>query len=129
MSTSLNIAIEKGQKSKLKETDFHNLEFGATYSDHMFVVDYINNEWVKPRIIPFQNFSMSPAAAVLHYGQSIFEGLKAYHGNNNDILVYRPEAHQQRLNASAIRLCMPEVPKNLFMEGLTELLKIDREWI
>jgi branched-chain amino acid aminotransferase len=129
MSTGLNIEIEKGQKSKLKETDFHNLEFGATYSDHMFVIDYVNNEWVKPRIIPFQNFSMSPAAAVLHYGQSIFEGLKAYRGNNNEILVYRPQAHQKRLNASAKRLCMPEVPEEVFMEGLTQLLKIDREWI
>jgi branched-chain amino acid aminotransferase len=129
MSTSLNIEIEKGQRSKLKETDFHNLEFGATYSDHMFVVDYVHNEWIKPRIIPFQNFSMSPAAAVLHYGQSIFEGLKAYHGDNNEILVYRPHAHQKRLNASAKRLCMPEVPEEIFMEGLKQLLKIDREWI
>ncbi|MFL5729996.1 MAG: branched-chain amino acid aminotransferase [Cytophagaceae bacterium] len=125
----MNIEIEKAQKSKLKETDFNNLEFGATYSDHMFIADYKNNEWVKPRIVPFQNFSMSPASAVLHYGQSIFEGLKAYHGENHEVLVYRPQAHQKRLNVSAKRLCMPEVPEEIFMEGLTALLKIDREWI
>ena len=129
MTHTLDIEVQKTKHSKLSETDFSNLEFGAKYADHMFVVDYVNKKWEKPRIVPFQNFSMSPASAVLHYGQSIFEGLKAYRAHKGEILVFRPQAHHTRLNASAKRLCMPDVSEELFMEGLTELLKIDHEWV
>jgi branched-chain amino acid aminotransferase len=129
ISNKLKIEIEKIKNSKISQTDFKNLEFGATYSDHMLVVDYKDNQWQTPKIIPFQNLSMSPATSVLHYGQEIFEGMKAYRGDNNEILIFRPEAHIKRLNASAKRLCMPEVPSEIFLQGLTELIKVDQAWI
>ena len=129
ISNKLKIEIEKVKNSKFSQTDFKNLEFGATYSDHMLVVDYQNKQWSAPKIVPFRNLSMSPATSILHYGQSIFEGMKAYRGDNNDILIFRPEAHSKRMNASAKRLCMPEIPDEIFLEGLVELLKLDQQWI
>jgi branched-chain amino acid aminotransferase len=129
ISNKLKIEIEKVKNSKISEIDFQNLEFGATYADHMLVADFKNKEWGAPKIVPFQNISMSPATSVLHYGQSIFEGMKAYRGDNNEILIFRPEAHVKRMNASARRLCMPEITQEIFIEGLTELLKLDNAWI
>lgn len=129
MTGTFNIKIEKTQHSRLSETDFSNLEFGAKYSDHMFIMDYKNHVWQDARITPFQNLSMSPATSVLHYGQTVFEGLKAYRGENNSILIFRPKDHQKRLNQSAQRLCIPELSEEIFMEGLTELLKLDHQWI
>jgi branched-chain amino acid aminotransferase len=129
MISKLKIDIEKVKNSKINEIDFKNLEFGATYSDHMLVADYKNKEWSSPKIIPFQNISMSPATSVLHYGQTIFEGMKAYRGENNDILIFRPDAHIKRMNASAKRLCMPEITEEIFKGGLEELLKLDNQWI
>ena len=129
ISNRLKIDVEKVKTSKIKEIDFKNLEFGATYADHMLVADYRNKEWSSPKIVPFQNISMSPACSVLHYGQTIFEGMKAYRGDNNEILIFRLDTHLKRLNASARRLCMPEVTEEIFKEGLQELLKIDSEWV
>ncbi|MFN3404703.1 MAG: branched-chain amino acid aminotransferase [Cytophagaceae bacterium] len=129
MANTLNIEIEKTGKSKLEQTDFTNLEFGATYSDHMFVADYKDKQWVRPRIVPFQNLSMSPATSVLHYGQTIFEGMKAYKGSNGEILIFRPFDHLKRMNLSAKRLCMPELTEELFLEGMVELIKLDKNWI
>src|SRR4051794_17932160 len=117
---------EKTQNSKLQSTNFDKLEFGSVNSDHMFEVDFVDGEWKNPRVIPFQNLSLSPATSVLHYGQTIFEGLKAYKNEKNEILVFRPEAHARRLNKSAERLCIPPVPEDLFMEGLIEVLKVDQ---
>ncbi len=129
MINTQNIAIEKTKQSKLSQTDFTNLEFGAVYSDHMFVMDYKDKQWGGLKIVPFQNISMSPATSVLHYGQTIFEGLKAYRADNGDILLFRPLDHHKRLNKSAKRLCMPELDENAYLEGITELIKLDREWI
>lgn len=129
MAGKYQISVEKTNKSRLAETNFDNLEFGATYSDHMFVADYSDGAWKTPRIIPFQKLSMSPATSVLHYGQTVFEGLKAYKNEQNELLLFRPEEHAKRLNKSAARLCIPELDENLFMEGLTELIKIDSGWI
>lgn len=126
---TLNIEIEKAKESKIAKTDFQNLEFGAVYADHMLEVDFKGGKWGAPRIIPFQNISMSPACSVLHYGQTIFEGMKAYRGEDGSILVFRPQAHAKRLNASAKRLCMPEISEETFLEGLTQLLKLDKNWI
>src|SRR5438309_833320 len=128
-NNTLNIEIEKTSKSRLKETDFSNLEFGAVYADHMYVVDYKKGAWGNPKITPFQNVTMSPACSVLHYEQTVFLGMKAYKAPNGDILIFRPEAHIKRLNASCERLCMPAFSKELFFEGLTELLKADKNWI
>jgi branched-chain amino acid aminotransferase len=128
-NNTLNISIEKTTRSRISETDFSHLEFGAVYSDHMFVSDYKKSQWSNAKIVPFQNVTMSPATSVLHYGQSVFEGMKAYKADNGDILIFRPEAHIKRMNASCERLCMPEVSKEMFMEGLTELVKLDKNWI
>jgi len=129
MAGKYNIQVEKTQHSRLQSTNFDNLEFGSVYSDHMFIADYVDGKWQNFKILPFQNLSMSPATSVLHYGQTIFEGIKAYKNDANQILVFRPETHAKRFNKSAKRLCIPEFPEDLFMQGLTELLTIDKSWI
>ncbi|MDB5262556.1 MAG: branched-chain amino acid aminotransferase [Adhaeribacter sp.] len=129
MIPTQTIQIEKTGKSRLPEVDFNKLEFGQTFSDHMFVADYANGEWQTPEIVPFQNFTVSPANPALHYGQALFEGLKAYKAENDEISIFRPEANLRRLNISADRLCMPSFPEEIFIEGLKELLRLDADWI
>jgi len=117
------------KESRLRQVDFNNMVFGKVYSDHMFVSDYMDGHWNDFRIKPYQLLTLTPGSAILHYGQSVFEGLKAYHGANGDILVFRPEQNARRINVSAERMCIPQVPEDLFMYALVELLKIDREWV
>ena len=126
---SLNINIQTIEKSKINDVDFHNLPFGSVISDHMFVCDYRNGKWQNPSIKPFAPIQISPAAKIFHYGQSIFEGMKAYKDAENNIMLFRPLENQKRLNTSAKRLAIPEIPQEIFMEGLTQLLKIDSDWI
>lgn len=121
--------VQTVSQSRIKECDFNNLQFGRTFADHMFVADYKDGQWQQPRIVPYGNLSLSPALSSLHYGQALFEGLKAYKNEAGEILVFRPEANARRLNASAVRLCMPELPEDLFMSGLSQLLSLDRDWI
>ncbi|CAA9255145.1 MAG: Branched-chain amino acid aminotransferase [uncultured Adhaeribacter sp.] len=123
------IQIEKTTQSRLAQVDFDNLEFGSVFSDHMLVIDYAGGEWQTPAIVPFSNFSLSPANPALHYGQAIFEGMKAYKNEQGEISIFRPTANLNRLNVSAERLCMPALPEEIFMQGLTELLRIDADWI
>jgi branched-chain amino acid aminotransferase len=123
------IQIEKTTQSRLAQVDFENLDFGAVFSDHMLVIDYADGEWQTPAIVPFSNFSLSPANPALHYGQAIFEGMKAYKNEQGEISIFRPVANLNRLNLSAERLCMPALPEEIFMQGLTELLRLDAEWI
>ena len=124
-----NISIKKVSKSRISEIDFSNLAFGQQFSDHMFVCDYKDGKWQQSQIVPFQNISLSPSAKIFHYGQSIFEGMKAYKDENDKILLFRPLDNQKRLNVSAKRLAIPECPEEIFMEGLETLLKIDKDWI
>jgi branched-chain amino acid aminotransferase len=121
--------IEKISKSKIDTVDFNNLKFGQVFTDHMFECDYVNGEWQNPRIRPYQPLSFDPSAKVFHYGQAVFEGMKAYKDDNNDIWLFRPDQNQQRINKSSERLDMPAFPKELFFEGLTTLLKLDKEWV
>lgn len=121
--------IERAQTSKIHKIDFDNLSFGQTFTDHMFVCDYIDGEWVDPRIIPYQPIQMDPSSSVLHYGQAVFEGMKAYKDDQNGVWLFRPEDNHARINKSAKRLAMPEFPKDLFMNGLNELLSMDSDWI
>lgn len=126
----LQIPIQKVQHSKLSEVDFNNIDFGRVYSDHMLVADYEDGEWKSCRIVPFEKMDLSPATSALHYGQSIFEGLKAYRSEQEDkILVFRPDENFNRLNASAVRMCMPEIPREIFMDGLFQLIDLDRAWV
>ena len=125
----MSIEIHKTEKSRLSEVDFDNLGFGDEFSDHMFVMDYKDGKWQQPTIVPFQNLTFSPAMITLHYSQTIFEGLKAYHAKNGKINVFRPDRHANRINISAKRLCIPEVDPKIFLEGLSTLLDLDREWV
>lgn len=123
------IAIQKRPKSRLSEVDFDNLAFGREFSDHMFVLDYVDGAWQQPEILPYGPIQLSPAASVIHYGQSIFEGLKAYRLANGEVAMFRPEENIKRMNKSAERMCMPAIPEDLFMEGLKELVNLDKDWI
>lgn len=129
LAETVHIDVQKTAKSRLPEVDFDNLAFGRNISDHMFIVEYSDGQWQKPRIEPYGNLSLSPATAALHYGQAIFEGMKAYRGKDGEVLVFRPHDNWARLNHSAERLCMPTIPEEVFMSGLTELLRIDSEWV
>ncbi|HMV23737.1 MAG TPA: branched-chain amino acid aminotransferase [Saprospiraceae bacterium] len=123
------IAIELTKTSKLSSVDFNNIPFGRVFSDHMYVADYNGKEWINPRIVPFGHFMIHPANLALHYGQSIFEGMKAAKQHDGKPVLIRPEMHSRRLNASAVRMCMPEFPEDMFLDALHTLLAIDREWI
>jgi branched-chain amino acid aminotransferase len=129
MVETLKIAMERTTRSRLPQVDFSNLPFGKVYSDHMFMADYRDGEWKNSRIVPYGHMSISPATPAIHYGQSIFEGMKAYHASGGDALVFRPEDNLKRLNISAERMCMPTVPDELFMESLSMLIDTDRQWI
>lgn len=129
MLDTLDISIRKVQNSRINEVDFSNIPFGRVYSDHMFIADYKDGQWSDLRIVPYENLSMAPASSVIHYGQSVFEGLKAYKNKNGKAVVFRPDANAKRLNKSAERICIPEVPEELFMQAMTELLNLDKDWI
>jgi branched-chain amino acid aminotransferase len=129
MVDTLKIDIQPAKHSRITEIDFSDLPFGKVYTDHMFMADFRNGEWKNARIIPYGHIPMSPATPAIHYGQSIFEGMKAYHSKNREVLIFRPLDNLRRLNISADRMCMPLVPEELFMESLTTLVDLDRKWI
>ncbi|WP_299336052.1 branched-chain amino acid aminotransferase [uncultured Psychroserpens sp.] len=124
-----NLLIEKVESSKIKGVDFSNLTFGTTFTDHMFVCDYVNGEWQQPKIVPYGPMPMEPSARVFHYGQAVFEGMKAYKDEHGDVFLFRPDENFRRINKSCSRLAMPEFPEEYFFEGLTTLLNLDKEWI
>lgn len=126
---SVSISIEKTKHSRIDEFDKNNIAFGKIFSDHMFIMDYKNGHWVDARIVPYGPVMMSPSTSALHYGQSIFEGMKAYKNDNNEIALFRPLDNHRRINISADRMCMPGIPQEYFIEGISQLLKLDEEWI
>ena len=117
------------KNSKIKNVDFENLEFGKIFTDHLFVCKYSNNKWDTGKIMPYDNFLISPSARVFHYGQAIFEGMKCYRSDNDSLILFRPDENFKRFNKSSTRMAIPEIPKNIFFDGLTELLKIDKDWV
>lgn len=129
MIETMDISIEKVSQSRIDSLDVQNIPFGKLYSDHMFIADYKNGQWESPRIVPFQNISMSPANMTLHYAITIFEGMKAFKNEQGEVLLFRPEMNAKRLNISAERMCIPDVPESLFMEALTQLIDLDRNWV
>lgn len=129
MVDTLKISIQKTAKSRLPEIDFKNIQFGKVYSDHMFMADYRKGEWKNSRIVPYGYMSVSPATPAIHYGQSIFEGLKGYKNEGGEALVFRPLDNWKRMNVSAKRMCMPQIPEEVFMEGMRTLIDLDRSWI
>ena len=124
-----NIEVTKVSASKINDVDFDNLSFGKVFSDHMLICTYKNGAWNVPEIVPYQPLTLDPSAKIFHYGQAIFEGLKAYKDANNDVFLFRPYENCKRLNISAKRLAIPELPETYFMEGLKTLLQVDKDWI
>jgi len=123
------IDIVKSNSSKLETVDFENLVFGRTFTDHMFYCDYKDGEWQQPKIVPYGPMTFEPSARVFHYGQAVFEGMKAYKDEDGNAFLFRPEENYERINKSAARLAIPEFPKEYFFEGLTTLLNMDKDWI
>ncbi|MDG1794095.1 MAG: branched-chain amino acid aminotransferase [Flavobacteriaceae bacterium] len=123
------LKVTQTTQSKLDSIDFKNLGFGSVFSDHMLVCDYKNGAWGAPEIVPFEPISLMPSAKIFHYGQSIFEGMKAYKDSDKKTWLFRPDENFKRFNISAKRLSIPELPEAVFMEGLKALLKVDDQWI
>lgn len=128
-SETFTIQINKVTKSRLPEVDIQNPNFGTVFTDHMLVCEYKEGKWFRPRIEPYRNISISPAARVFHYGQAIFEGMKAYRDSNGKVWLFRPEENFNRFNISSTRMAMPEVPREVFLDGLMELLRLDYDWV
>ncbi|MCX2743387.1 branched-chain amino acid aminotransferase [Mangrovivirga sp. M17] len=129
MTETIDIKVTKIKESKLPGVDFDNIPFGRIYTDHMFMADYKDGKWQNFEILPYGPLELDPATTTLHYAQSIFEGLKAYKSESGETLVFRPFANFERLNKSAERMCIPEVPKELYEQGMRALLEIDNDWI
>jgi branched-chain amino acid aminotransferase len=129
ITTGQKITIEETKESRLPATDLANVKFGRTFSDHMFVMEFADGQWHAPRITPYADLQMSPACLVLHYAQTIFEGLKAYRAADGSVNLFRPDMNIARMNKSAHRMCMPHIPEDLFMDALLTLVNKDRGWI
>ena len=120
--------ITKADISRISTTDFTDLKFGTIFSDHMFICQFKNGEWGDSEIKEYGPLKMYPGSQVLHYGQSVFEGMKAFKNQYNKVLLFRKEENFKRLNKSSVRLSIPELPENIFMEGLENLISLDSNW-
>ncbi len=129
MIAAMDILVTKSETSKLSSLDLGNVPFGKNFTDHMLVADYEDGEWKNIEIKPYAPISISPANAAIHYGQSIFEGIKAFRHENGDAFIFRPHDNFKRFNISAERMQMPQVPEEIFIEGMRQLIAIDKEWI
>lgn len=129
LKTPSEIDIVRASASKIQEVDFENLAFGNTFTDHMLVCDFKEGKWNKPVIKPYEPFLIDPSAKVFHYGQAIFEGMKAYKDEKDDVWLFRPDENLIRFNKSAKRMAMPEVPEDIFLGGLNAILDIERDWV
>ncbi|MCB0734226.1 MAG: branched-chain amino acid aminotransferase [Flavobacteriales bacterium] len=125
----MTIAVERCNASRVTDVDFNNIPFGRIFADHMFEVDFLNGTWQNPRIRPYGNLSLSPALSCMHYGQAIFEGMKAQRNSHGEIILFRPRENWKRLNFSARRMQMPEIPEDLFMDALISWVKLDHNWV
>lgn len=124
-----NIEVERTKESKINDVNFDDLKFGDVFSDHMLECNFKNGKWEAPKVIPYSPITLDPSAKIFHYGQSVFEGMKAYRDSDDTIWLFRPFENFKRLNISSKRLAIPELPENYFMNGLKTLLKVDKNWI
>jgi branched-chain amino acid aminotransferase len=129
LKESIDFQIKRTENSSLGQVDWENLPFGRVFSDHMLVMEYQDGAWQSPVIEPFGDLSMHPAISVIHYGQTIFEGLKANRADNGELLIFRPEMNARRLQESCERMCMPVIPEDLFVECVRKIVEIDKDWI
>ena len=121
--------IRQVSESRIHQVDFNNLNFGEQFTDHMMICHYREGAWQTPEILPYGPLTISPSMSALHYGQAVFEGMKAFKDNQGGVWLFRPEENFHRLNKSAKRLCIPEFPEDYFFNGLETLLNLDQEWI
>jgi branched-chain amino acid aminotransferase len=129
MVAASDIKITRIAQSRLKDISLENIPFGKYFTDHMLEADYIDGEWKNVEIKPYQQLNIAPSLAVLHYGQAIFEGIKAYKSDDNGVQIFRPYDNFKRFNQSAERMQMPVVPEEIFMNGMKQLIEIDRDWV
>ena len=129
MESITDIVVRRSVQSRVREVNFDKLEFGKYVSDHMLICDYISGEWESAQIVPFANLSMNPATLALHYGQTVFEGMKAFRMNDGRINIFRIDRHYERFGRSLERLCMAVPPKEVFTDGLIELIRTDKAWV
>lgn len=129
MELLTSIQIRKTTQSKIDEVDFNDLAFGKHIADHMLVCDYADGQWQAPHIVPFGNLVASPSTLAFHYGQTVFEGMKAFRMKDGGINIFRMEKHYNRFVRSLERMCMAVVPKEIFVEGLSRLVELDQAWI
>jgi branched-chain amino acid aminotransferase len=129
LKNTLEIDIVRASSSHIDAVDFENLTFGTIFTDHMLICDFKDGAWQKPIIKPYEPFLIDPSSKVFHYGQAIFEGMKAYKDENDDVWLFRPDENYKRFNKSAVRMAMPEVPEEVFMDGLKIILDIERNWV
>jgi branched-chain amino acid aminotransferase len=129
MVAAMDISITKAERSKLQDISLDNLPFGRYFTDHMLEADYENGEWKNVEIKPYQPLLLNPSVAALHYGQAIFEGIKAYKDREGNAYIFRPQDNYRRFNVSAERMQMPAVPEEIFMEGMRQLIALDSNWI
>jgi branched-chain amino acid aminotransferase len=129
LNTTHEIEVVKASSSKISTIDFENLVFGNIFTDHMLTCDFRNGAWEKPLIKPYEPMLLDPSAKVFHYGQAIFEGMKAYKDENDEVWLFRPEENYIRFNKSAVRLAMPEVTSAIFLDGLKQLIDLERDWV
>lgn len=130
MIEASDIKITKSPRTRLAEVPLDQMAFGKHFTDHMFVAVYKDGQWTNPEIKPYQSITISPACSAIHYGQSIFEGIKAFRNSKTgEIKIFRPEDNFKRFNKSADRMMMPEVPEDIFMAGMKELIKLDQKWV
>lgn len=124
-----NFQIQKAQTTKLNQIDWDNLGFGKYFSDHMFISNYDGNSWDDGLIMPYGPLPIEPGMCTLHYGQTVFEGLKAFHSVDGCVNIFRPDMNAKRLNHSASRVCIPPFNEHKFIEAIVELVKIDKDWV
>jgi branched-chain amino acid aminotransferase len=129
MVAAMDIKVTKAERSKLNDLELENLPFGKYFTDHMLEAEYENGKWVNVEIKPYQPLVLDPSLAALHYGQSIFEGIKAYKDADSAAFIFRPYDNFRRFNLSAARMNMPEVPEEIFIEGMRQLIALDQDWI
>lgn len=128
-AASTAFTVHKAAQSKIQSVDWDNLPFGKIFTDHMFVMEYANGAWQQGEILPFGPIDMHPAMSAIHYGQSIFEGMKAYRNQANEVVLFRPELNAQRFAESAARMCMPAIPEDLFIAAVKQLVQMDQAWV
>ena len=129
LETTSEIDIVKVKTSKISEVDFENIAFGNVFTDHMLVCDFKDGQWQKPIIKPYEPFMIDPSAKVFHYGQAIFEGMKAYRDDNDGVWLFRPDQNLKRFNKSAVRMAMPEITEDIFIGGIKTIVDLERNWV